>query len=465
MAPWLAVLVQLSLASAAFHTPVRGDVPFPWNKCLGSRHLASSSFSSETSPNQHKDENEQVVRNSHYIQGLLDNLTHALDRWIITGSKAPQERAKNILQQIRREAMDAHAVEKAELMAQRAGIIPIVSNNSLEMKKELGKTDGEERQKEAERRKEWEAQRTSGQDVSKQGRSALSRRASGDIMMGTVDSNLDSFAKNTEEMVARRREEMARTKPELESSFANSKTELQSTLQRQQTVSDYSLQEAATKSSELVALAGAGGFDGETMGIGGLDGVLGEIKRRIWVPLAAPPALLEDLGIHPVRGLLLYGKPGCGKTLLARKVGRILSPCRPVTVVSGPELMDKFVGSSEKVGKGRVDNLVSWSVSLTRAACLQNLRQVFDNPPEIYNAADEAMSRAALHVIIMDEFDAMARSRGGRSGTGGDQGDAGVARDSVVNQLLAKMDGVDALFVPTLVIGLTNKRSLIDAGK
>ena len=52
--------------------------------------------------------------------------------------------------------------------------------------------------------------------------------------------------------------------------------------------------------------------------------------------------------------------------------------------------------------------------------------------------------------------------RGGRGGTG-DQGDAGVARDSVVNQLLAKMDGVAPLVVPTLVIGLTNKRSLIDA--
>lgn len=62
----------------------------------------------------------------------------------------------------------------------------------------------------------------------------------------------------------------------------------------------------------------------------------------------------------------------------------------------------------------------------------------------------------------MDEFDAMARSRGGKGG-GGDQSDAGVARDSVVNQLLAKMDGVEALVVPTLVIGLTNKRSLIDA--
>jgi vesicle-fusing ATPase len=59
----------------------------------------------------------------------------------------------------------------------------------------------------------------------------------------------------------------------------------------------------------------------------------------------------------------------------------------------------------------------------------------------------------------MDEFDAIARTRGGR---GGDQGDAGVARDSLVNQLLAKMDGVDPLAVPTLVIGLTNKRSLID---
>ena len=57
----------------------------------------------------------------------------------------------------------------------------------------------------------------------------------------------------------------------------------------------------------------------------------------------------------------------------------------------------------------------------------------------------------------MDEFDAIARSRG-RS----DAGDAGIARDSVVNQLLAKMDGVLPLTVPTLVIGLTNKRSLIE---
>jgi vesicle-fusing ATPase len=99
---------------------------------------------------------------------------------------------------------------------------------------------------------------------------------------------------------------------------------------------------------------------------------------------------------------------------------------------------------------------------------LQNLRAIFDNPPDIYDSyrldqADggKALQKAALHVIIMDEFDAMARTRGGRDGAG-NQGDAGVARDSVVNQLLAKMDGVDALPVPTLVIGMTNKRSLIE---
>ena len=97
-----------------------------------------------------------------------------------------------------------------------------------------------------------------------------------------------------------------------------------------------------------------------------------------------------------------------------------------------------------------------------------NVRKIFDDPPEIYdsyrlNTPDngKSLEKAALHIIIMDEFDAIARARGGQDGKG-DQGDAGVARDSVVNQLLAKMDGVEPLPVPTLVIGLTNKRSLID---
>lgn len=108
--------------------------------------------------------------------------------------------------------------------------------------------------------------------------------------------------------------------------------------------------------------------------------------------------------------------------------------------------MDKFVGSSEK-----------------------KVRNIFDEPPDIYDhirihEADDgkALSEVALHVIVMDEFDAMARTtRGGKGSVS--QGEAGVARDSVVNQILAKMDGADPLPVPTLVIGMTNKRSLIDS--
>jgi len=67
-----------------------------------------------------------------------------------------------------------------------------------------------------------------------------------------------------------------------------------------------------------------------------------------------------------------------------------------------------------------------------------------------------------LHVIILDEFDAMARTRGGNEGGDTSSSGSGVARDSVVNQILAKMDGVDELVVPTLVIAMTNRPTLID---
>lgn len=107
-----------------------------------------------------------------------------------------------------------------------------------------------------------------------------------------------------------------------------------------------------------------------------------------------------------------------------------------------------------------------WTNSLDQAKRTYEI--FFDNPPDIYekfrlNEDDggDSLASAAIHVVVMDEFDAVARSRGGSDGKGG-QGDAGVARDSVVNQLLAKMDGVQPLAVPTLVIGLTNKRSLIE---
>ena len=236
--------------------------------------------------------------------------------------------------------------------------------------------------------------------------------------------------------------------------IAQDKNELQKKIEEDDIASNSSsspaeAEAAASRVSAMIAKAGSGeAFEGQTLGVGGLDDVLEQIKRRIWTPLAAPPKLLAELGIHPARGLLLYGKPGCGKSLLASTLGSMLSPFRPITVISGPEILDKFVGSSEK-----------------------NLRDIFDNPPDIYDKfrldetdGGELINSAALHVIVMDEFDAVARSRGGSDGNGG-QGDAGVARDSVVNQLLAKMDGVQPLAVPTLVIGLTNKRSLVEPGE
>ena len=408
-------------------------------------------------------------QNRTYIEGLLQNLSAALDRWIVTGSNGTKERAFNIMRQIKRESMDDELLKQAIRMSERASMPMGEFKTEMEMD-----GDSAKRKSEAEERKEWETQRSASEGKrfpgniagsKPTGRSALSNRATKngkpDLFMPNVDKNVDP----------KRLEDFASSKKGLEDALSENIKGSGSELTPAETpVNDDEMAIAEAKSSEIIAKAGAGSaFEGGSLGIGGLDDVLAQVKRRIWVPLAAPPSLLKELGINPVRGLLLYGLPGCGKTLLARSLGKILSPARPITVVSGPEIMDKFVGSSEA-----------------------NLRAIFDNPPEISDIFrigtkdnGAALEKVALHVIVriifslspicfsifrlltqpspilqvLDEFDAMARARGGR---GGDQGDAGVARDSVVNQLLAKMDGVDPLCVPTLVIGMTNRRTLIE---
>mmetsp|Transcript_291 Transcript_291/g.471 ORF Transcript_291/g.471 Transcript_291/m.471 type:complete len:677 (+) Transcript_291:91-2121(+) len=496
---WIAVILHISLVASAFLCPHPNGVQAsrsPTYQLSSFNHFdlrqnkdtvlssASTSTDNDVSKEDSSSSSSSAYspeeKNAIYISGLLENLGTALDKYIMTGALATRTRAFNIMKQIEREAMDENSAKQAKRMATRAGMPldepPVMEppswseagkkenaalrnemeasrgkTNGSSPNKEIGKTDASARRTDAEARQQWEEQRTStsatGESVANRvqpgaannsGRSALSRREANngkpDVFMPQVmgKDQLD------------RAESFANDKRGLENELLGGGGDDQSTSYAD--ANDEAVATATRKSAELVASAGAGSaFEGETLGIGGLDEVLSEVKRRIWVPLAAPPELLYELGINPVRGLLLYGKPGCGKTLLARTIGKILSPARPITVVSGPEIMDKFVGSSEK-----------------------NLRAVFDNPPEIYDTfrlgeADggEAMSKAALHVIVMDEFDAMARTRGGRGGKG-DQGDAGIARDSVVNQMLAKMDGVDPLVVPTLVIGLTNKRSLVE---
>ena len=104
--------------------------------------------------------------------------------------------------------------------------------------------------------------------------------------------------------------------------------------------------------------------------------------------------------------------------------------------------MDKFVGESE----ARLRALFSSPLAVPP------LPGQFQGDPTI-----EERESSALHVVVLDEFDAIARKRTGSSSTEG-----GASRDSVVNQLLALIDGVAPLPRPTLVIALTNRRELVD---
>ncbi|KAL6782595.1 hypothetical protein ACKKBG_A07415 [Auxenochlorella protothecoides x Auxenochlorella symbiontica] len=165
----------------------------------------------------------------------------------------------------------------------------------------------------------------------------------------------------------------------------------------------------------------------EKLGIGGLDSQFREMFRRAFESRRLPPSVVERLGIKHRKGILLYGPPGTGKTLIARQLGMMLNGKEP-KVVNGPEVLNKYVGASE-----------------------ENIRNLFKDAEEDYlkNGDD-----SELHVIIFDEIDAICKSRGSvRDGSG--------VHDTIVNQLLTKIDGVNALN-NILVIGMTNRLELLD---
>ncbi|OAP56513.1 hypothetical protein AYL99_09692 [Fonsecaea erecta] len=169
-------------------------------------------------------------------------------------------------------------------------------------------------------------------------------------------------------------------------------------------------------------------FKFEDMGIGGLDAEFVTIFRRAFASRVFPPGLVEKLGIQHVKGILLYGPPGTGKTLIARQIGKMLNAREP-KVINGPEVLNKYVGQSE-----------------------ENIRKLFADAEKEYK---EKGDESGLHIIIFDELDAVCKQRG--SGAGGGTG----VGDSVVNQLLSKLDGVDQLN-NILLIGMTNRKDMID---
>lgn len=162
--------------------------------------------------------------------------------------------------------------------------------------------------------------------------------------------------------------------------------------------------------------------------IGGLDKQIEKIHDAVELPFTHPE-LFRDFQLQPPKGVLLYGPPGCGKTLIAKAVARSLSSRIGVSGksyfinVKGPELLNKFVGETERM-----------------------IRLIFERAREL--------ARDGRPVIIFfDEMDSIFRTRG--SGVSSD------VETTVVPQLLAELDGVERI-ANVIVIGATNREEFID---
>lgn len=152
--------------------------------------------------------------------------------------------------------------------------------------------------------------------------------------------------------------------------------------------------------------------------IGGLLGVKKELQELVQYPVLYPE-MYKKFGMQPSRGVLFYGPPGCGKTLLAKAIA---NECQANFIsIKGPELLTMWFGESEA-----------------------NVREIFDKA-----------RAAAPCVLFFDELDSIARARGSSSG------DAGGAADRVINQILTEMDGMGAK-KNVFIIGATNRPDIID---
>ncbi len=150
--------------------------------------------------------------------------------------------------------------------------------------------------------------------------------------------------------------------------------------------------------------------------VGGLGSVKQQLREAVEWPLTKPE-VFDRMGITPPRGVLLYGAPGTGKTLLAKAVASESSA--NFISIKGPEVMSKWVGESEKA-----------------------VRELFKKARQV-----------APTIVFLDELDSIAPMRGTDTGSH--------VTDSVVNQLLTSIDGMESM-EGVIVIGATNRPDIID---
>src|SRR6476469_9844783 len=166
--------------------------------------------------------------------------------------------------------------------------------------------------------------------------------------------------------------------------------------------------------------------------IGGLAGQIEQIRDAVELPYLHPD-LFKEHELKPPKGVLLYGPPGCGKTLIAKAVANSLAKKVAERTgqegrsyflnIKGPELLNKYVGETER-----------------------HIRLVFQR-------AREKASQGTPVIVFFDEMDSLFRTRG--SGVSSD------VENTIVPQLLAEIDGVEGL-ENVLVIGASNREDMID---
>ena len=147
--------------------------------------------------------------------------------------------------------------------------------------------------------------------------------------------------------------------------------------------------------------------------VGGLDSVKKALTDNL-VTAMKEPSKFTKIGIKPPKGALIYGPPGCGKTLLARALATETGA--NMILVKGPEILSKWIGESEKA-----------------------IREVF-----------RKAKASSPCVVIFDELDSLARNKSGESGVG----------ENILSQLLTEIE--EGISSRVVVIGITNRPDVLD---